>query len=82
MQQGVFHSPDILRHRLVVVEGEAELVQLASAQLEQLQRVEGPCGVETGLVHLAGAQLAQLWLDEGVHGRGGGGASSACSAVT
>ena len=65
-------SPDILRHRLVVVEGEAELVQLASAQLEQLQRVEGPCGVETGLVHLAGAQLAQLWLDEGVHGRGGG----------
>ena len=82
MQQGVFHSPDILRHRLVVVEGEAELVQLASAQLAQLQRVEGLHGVEAGLVQLAGAQLAQLWLDEGVHGRGGGGPSSACSAVT
>jgi hypothetical protein len=51
----------------VVVEGEAELVQLASAQLAQLQRVVGLHGVEDGLV-----QLVQLWLDEGVQGRGGG----------
>ena len=54
VQQGVFHSPDILSHRLVVVEGEAELVQLAGAQLAQLQRVEGHCCVEAGLVHLVG----------------------------
>jgi hypothetical protein len=44
---------------------------VASAQLAQLQHVEGLLGVEDGLVQLAGAQLVQLWLDEGVHGRGG-----------
>jgi hypothetical protein len=48
----------------VVVEGETELVQLASAQLAQLQRVEDLHGVEAGRVQLAGAQLVQLWLDE------------------
>ena len=37
VQQGVFHSPDILSHRLVVVCRESELVQLAGAQLAQLQ---------------------------------------------
>ena len=47
----------------MVVEGEAELVQLAGAQLAQLQRVEGHCGVEAGLVQLAVAQLVQLWLE-------------------
>jgi hypothetical protein len=56
----------------VVVEGESELVQLASAQLAQLQHVEGHHKVEAGLVQLAGAQLVQLWLDEGVQGHGGG----------
>ena len=33
VQRGGFHSPDILSHRLVVVVGEAELVQLVGAQL-------------------------------------------------
>ena len=56
----------------MVVEGETELVQLASAQLAQLQRVEGLHGVEAGLVQLAGAQLVRLWLVEGMKGHGGG----------
>ena len=72
MQRGGLHSPDILSHRLVEVEGETELVQLASAQLAQLQRVEGLHGVEAGLVQLAGAQLVRLWLVEVVQGHGGG----------
>jgi hypothetical protein len=59
-------------NRLAVVEGEAELVQLASAQLAHLQRVEGLHGVEAGLVQLAVAQLVRLWLVEGVQGNGGG----------
>ena len=50
----------------MLVDGETDLVQLASAQLAQLQHVEGLHGVEAGLVQLAGAQLVQLWLDEGV----------------
>ena len=53
----------------MVVEGGAELVQLAGAQLAQLQHVEGLHEVEAGLVQLVGAQLVQLWLDEG-HGTG------------
>jgi hypothetical protein len=56
----------------VVVEGEPELVQLASAQLAQLQHVEGLHWVEDGLVQLAGAQLVRLWLVEGVLGHGDG----------
>ena len=44
--------------------GEAELVQLARAQLAQLQRVGVHRGAEAGLVQLA--------VDEGVRGRGGG----------
>jgi hypothetical protein len=44
----------------VVVEGEAELVKLTSAELAQLQHVEGLHGVEAGLVQLEGAQLMQL----------------------
>jgi hypothetical protein len=74
VQQGVFHSLDILSHKLVVVEGETGLVQLASAQLAQLQHVEGldilshrlvVVEGETELVQLAGAQLAQLQRVEG-----------------
>ena len=71
MQRGGLHSPDILSHRLAVVEGEIELVQLASAQLAQLQRVEGLHLVGAGLVQLAGAQLVRLWLVEGVLVHGG-----------
>ena len=66
MQQGVFHSPDILIHRLVVVVGEAELVQLARAQLAKLQRVGGHRGVEAELVQLAGPSSRSCGLMKGL----------------
>ena len=68
----------------MVVVGEDELVQLAGAQLAQLQHVEGldilshrlvVVEGETELVQLAGAQLAQLqhveghcWVEAGLMG--------------
>jgi hypothetical protein len=51
VQLGVFHSPDILSHRLVVAVGEAELVQLEAWLV-------WACSA-------GGAQLEKLWLDGG-----------------
>jgi hypothetical protein len=56
----------------VVVKGEDELVQLASAQLAQLQRVECLHVVEAGLVQLAGPSLCSSGLMRGCRGVVGG----------
>ena len=66
MQLGVIHSPDRLGHKLVLVGEKAELVQLAGAQLAQLQLGGGGRhGVRAELVQLAGAHLGQLQLGGG-----------------